>query len=652
MALINLKDVTVSFGSDPVLDSINLQIEPGERVCLVWRNGTGKSTLMSLLGSELKPDSGKITATSGLRTATLSQEVEKKLTGSLFDVITGGLGSAGRELARYHAISNRVATGDSEALRELESVQHAIEVTGGWSVHQRVEAIISKLRLPEDGRYEELSGGLKRRVLLGRALVSAPDLLLLDEPTNHLDIESIDWLEQFLLNFSGTLLFITHDRMLLSRLATRILELDRGNLKSWACDYRTFLKRKEEAASTETEHNRLFDKKLAEEEKWIRKGIQARRTRNEGRVRALMEMRTERKKRRNTEGTLNISQHNTARSGALVIEAEKICFSYGTETAANKRKPIIENFSTIIKRGDKVGIIGANGAGKSTLLKLLLGHIAPTAGRVKSGTNIEVSYFDQHRAELKEELSLMENLFDGADQVIINGRVRHAVSYLQDFLFAPSRARTPVNVLSGGERNRLLLAKLFASPSNVLVMDEPTNDLDSETLDLLEELLLNYSGTILIVSHDRAFLNNVATSTIVFEKDENGKEVINEYVGGYDDWLHQRPGNATPEKSADSTITLSGSTDYTEAREVKRGRPKRVKSESKKLGFNESRELEELPGAIETLETEQEELYKLMSGADFYKNEKTAEITKRAEEIVKIIETSYARWEELEERDG
>ncbi|MBE9529514.1 MAG: ATP-binding cassette domain-containing protein, partial [Proteobacteria bacterium] len=566
----------------------------------------------------------------------------------LFEVITGGLGPEGELIGKYHTLSVRVGAGETGALEELETVQHALEVAGGWSAHQRVESVITRLGLPEEKRYEELSGGLKRRVLLARALVSDPDLLLLDEPTNHLDIESIDWLERFLLGFSGTLLFITHDRMLLARLATRIIELDRGRLTSWQCDYRTYLERKEHQTHAETEQNRLFDKKLAEEEKWIRKGIQARRTRNEGRVTALKEMRTERRKRRDVEGTAKILLHDSSRSGSLVVEAEGIGFSY------DSGGPVVENFSATIMRGDKIGVIGPNGAGKTTLLKLLLGTLTPTAGAVRLGTNLEVSYFDQHRGALDEEKSIMENLFDGTDQVIIDGKPRHSVSYLQDFLFAPSRARTPVKVLSGGERNRLLLAKLFARASNVLVMDEPTNDLDSETLDLLEELLLGYRGTVLIVSHDRAFLNNVVTSTIVFEE-VDGAAQINEYVGGYDDWLRQRPDSGKPAKS-NNTKTGTGAETGTEAAtkdaakktEAKQGKVKREKSKTK-LGFNETRELKELPAEIERLEAEQVELYALMAKPDFYKEAAAEKSKARAEKITKRLEEAYARWEELEE---
>ena len=521
MALINLRNINVGFGTPLLIDGIDLQIEKGERVCLVGRNGAGKSTLMKIISGELKPDSGEITAQQGIKVTRLTQEVPQNLTGTVFEVIGSGLGDIYKILADYHNLSRTLSNGDEKALSEFERIHHELEARDGWQASQMVDTVISKLSLPSDTDISTLSGGYKRRVLLGRALVSEPDLLLLDEPTNHLDIGSINWLEEFLLGFRGTILFVTHDRMLLQKLATRIIELDRGKLTSWQCDYRNYLERKEALLNSEAQQNALFDKKLSEEEAWIRQGVKARRTRNEGRVRALMELRRQRMDRRELEGSAKIRVREADLSGKIVIETKNASYSYDDGNS------IVKDFSTTIFRGDKVGIIGPNGSGKSTLLKLLLGKIEPISGSVRLGTRLEVAYFDQHRAVLDDERTVQDNIGDGNDQIMIDGKPRHIIGYLQEFLFSPARARTPVKVLSGGERSRLLLAKLFIKPSNVIVMDEPTNDLDSETLSLLEELLLDYPGTVLLVSHDRAFLNNVATSTLVFE--HGG---LNEYIGG------------------------------------------------------------------------------------------------------------------------
>ena len=626
MALINLKNVTVGFGSPPLIDSIDLQIEEGARICLVGRNGAGKSTLMKVLNGELQPDAGEITRAPGLKASMLPQEVPAELKGTVFDVITEGLGEVSGLLARYHQLASSLGEGGKGAMAEFEKVQHELDLKGGFHAGSRVEAVISRLQLPADADFSSLSGGYKRRALLGRALVASPGLLLLDEPTNHLDIESIGWLEEFLLGYPGTLLFVTHDRMLLEKLATHIIELDRGKLTSWECGWKTYLARKEALLSDEARQRALFDKRLSEEEVWIRRGIRARRTRNEGRVRELVKMRQERVERREIAGGPRMKLQEGESSGRLVIEAKGIGYSY--PDAGPGARPVIKDFSTTIARHDKIGIMGPNGSGKTTLLKLLLGGLVPDTGSVRLGTRLEVSYFDQHRRALDDSRSVQDNIGDGNDHVIIDGNARHVIGYLQDFLFSPSRARTPVSALSGGERNRLLLAKLFSKPSNVLVMDEPTNDLDGETLDLLEELLSDYSGTVLLVSHDRAFLNNVVTSTIVFENGE-----VNEYVGGYDDWLRQRPHSATEPELA-----------------KKPGRESRKKTARAKLGYNEKRELAELPGRIEALEAEQHRLFEAMAGPDFYKKdaEKATELKTRLTEIERELGAAYVRWEALE----
>ncbi|CAG0997857.1 partial ABC transporter ATP-binding protein uup, partial [Anaerolineae bacterium] len=469
MALINLKDIRVGFGSPMLLDGVDLQIEKGERVCLVGRNGAGKSTFMKVISGRLEPDGGQVSSIPGLRVAMLQQDVPRALTGRVFDVITAGIGDVNALMARYHAALKALEEG-KDALAELEEAHHELEHRGCWQATQKVEEIISRLALPADAEFSELSGGYKRRVLLGRALAASPDLLLLDEPTNHLDIESITWLEEFLLGYNGTLLFVTHDRMLQQKLATRIIELDRGRLHNWQCDYRSYTERKDALLENEARVNALFDKKLSEEEAWLRQGVKARRTRNEGRVRALMEMRKERRERRSLEGSANLKALESDISGRLVIEAKDVSFSYGCENSVG---PAIRGFSTLIMRGDKVGIIGPNGSGKTTLLNLLLGKLGPTGGAVRLGSRLDIAYFDQLRAALDEERTVMENIGDGNDQIIIGGKPRHLIGYLQDFLFTPSRARTPVKALSGGERNRLLLAKLFSKPSNLLVMYEP-----------------------------------------------------------------------------------------------------------------------------------------------------------------------------------
>lgn len=629
MALVGLQNISVGFGGPLLLEGVNLAIDHGERVCMVGRNGTGKSTILRLITGEAQPDAGKIVYQQGARITLLTQEIPRNVNGSVFDIVAGGLGERGGLLAEYHRVSARLAQDHSrKLLDEFEGIQHRLEASGGWRIHQQVETILSRLSLPADAEFPSLSGGLKRRVLLAKALAGEPDLLLLDEPTNHLDIDAIAWIEEYLLEFSGTLLFVTHDRMLIRKLATRIIDLDRGSLTSWPGRYGTYLERKQAALDAEEVENAKFDKKLAAEEAWIRQGVKARRTRNEGRVRALKELRRIRSERREKPGAVKMQVQEAERSGKLVIEAEGVGFGYdGSE--------IVSALSTTIIKGDKVGIIGPNGSGKTTLLKILFGELKPGTGGVKLGKNLEVAYLDQHREQLNDEKTVQDNVANDSDYVTINGNRRHVIGYLQDFLFAPERARSPVKVLSGGERNRLLLARLFAKPSNVLVLDEPTNDLDIETLDLLEELLMDYSGTVLLVSHDREFVNNVVTSTLVFE----GKGRVNEYVGGYDDWLRQWKQEVPAEQ------VKAGE---------KQERPKPRREKPRKLSFKEQKELDVLPAAIEELEAEQQKLHADMADPDFYRSsgDKVAGVKERLEELEKELAKAYKRWEELEAAQG
>ena len=620
MALVSLQDVKVAFGGPELLDGVTLQVDRGERVCLVGRNGAGKSTLMKIIIGELVPDAGEVRREQGVRIASLNQEVPRNLSGTVFDVVSEGLGSIVGLLSEYRAVSNRLSHGqDKGAIAELERIQHLIESSAGWQMKSRVETVLSRLRLDPDALVADLSGGFKRRVLLARALVDQPDLLLLDEPTNHLDIESIGWLEEFLREFCGSILFITHDRRFLQTLATRIIELDRGRVTDWPGNYTTYITRRQAELDAEATQNALFDKRLSREEAWIRQGIRARRTRNEGRVTALKEMRRQRLARREQVGGAIMRLNEAERSGRLVLEAEKIGCIY-------EGRALIRGFSTVIMRGDKIGIIGPNGSGKTTLLNILFGSIEPQSGSVRRGTRLEVAYFDQLRAQLDDNKSVVENVGDGYEHVTVNGRTRHIIGYLEDFLFPPERARSPVKVLSGGERNRALLAKLFTKPSNVLVMDEPTNDLDTDTLELLEEMLMEYEGTVLLVSHDREFLNNIVTGTIVFEGD--GRLV--EYVGGYDDWLRQR------------SPLVPARTDKA-ARAVKH-RPKQERPRT--LTFKEKEELVLLPGLIESLEAERDGLYALLADPEFYRQDgsRIPAIRTKIGELEQEITEAYERW--------
>ena len=620
----SLQQVRLALGGPMLLDGVTLQIEGSERVGLVGRNGAGKSTLMKIINGEITADAGDIIRSQGVRTASLSQEVPQDLSGTVFEVVAGGLGSMVDLLSEYRFVSSRLARGDDAgSISELERIQHLIESSGGWQMQQKVQTILSRLSLDSDASVAELSGGYKRRVLLARALVNEPDLLLLDEPTNHLDITSIGWLEEFLCEFRGAILFITHDRRFLQTLATRIVELDRGRLTDWPGDYAAYLMRRQAELNAEAAHKTLFDKKLAKEEAWIRQGIKARRTRNEGRVSALKEMRRERLARREQAGSAAMKLNEAERSGKLVLEAEGLGYGY-------EGHPLIRDFSTTIMRGDKIGIIGPNGSGKTLLLSILLGSLEPQAGLVRRGTKLEIAYFDQHRAQLVDDKSVIDNVAEGSEYVIVNGKTRHIIGYLEDFLFPAERARMPVSVLSGGERNRALLAKLFTKPSNVLVMDEPTNDLDTDTLELLEEMLMEYDGTVLLVSHDREFLNNVVTSTIVFE----GAGEVSEYVGGYDDWLRQRGSisSVLKEKAA------------------KQGKPRSQRERPRTLTFKEIKEIECLPALIESLEAERAGLYATLADPDFYRKHSVSlpAAKARIEKLEKEIASSYERWEILD----
>lgn len=631
MALIKLESACLAYGHVPLLDKVDLQINAGERVCLVGRNGAGKSTLMRVMEGQAELDDGGLWKKPDLRIGILSQEVPQLDDLSVYDVVAAGLDRMGKVIADYHHVLHEMETDFSDALNnKLARLQDEIDSNDGWNLEQRITAVITKLELPEDALMSSLSGGYKRRVMLARALVLEPELILLDEPTNHLDVEAIQWMEEFLLGFNGAVLFITHDRTFLRHLATRIVELDRGKITSWPGNYDTYIKNKEERAVIEEQQNALFDKKLAQEEVWIRQGIKARRTRNEGRVRALEQLRKERSDRLNKVGNVNLQIEKGTASGKIVAEAEGISKSFGD-------KVIVKSLTTKIMRGDRIGILGPNGVGKSTLLKMLLGELEPDTGTVQLGTKLSVAYFDQQRAVLDPEKTVADNLNFGSDTITINGRSRHVMSYLQDFLFPPARVRSPVKSLSGGERNRLLLARLFIQPANLLVLDEPTNDLDVETLELLEELLCNYDGTLILVSHDRTFLDNVVTSTLAFE----GDGVINEYVGGYDDWLRQSKERAANKKSQSSANKKSSNKETI--------KPEGKKKE--KLSYKDQYELDTLPQQIESLESEQTEIQNKIAEPDFYQQDKkdVDKVLARLSELEKELETTYERWEKLSE---
>lgn len=602
MALITVNNLSIGYRGPPLLDDVSCQIEPGQKIGLLGRNGAGKTTLLRILSGEVEPDHGMATFAPGTTVSLLPQGVPLDLTGRAIDIVTGGSAGAPPDAA--------------------------------WQVEQRARQLLTAVQAEEEAAFESLSSGMKRRVLLARALVTNPDVLLLDEPTNHLDVDSIQWLEDFLSRFRGTLIFVTHDRRFLQALAGRILEIDRGRLFDWSCDYETFLVRKADALAAEEKQNALFDKRLAEEEVWIRQGIKARRTRNEGRVRALEQMRRERSQRQASPAKAQLAIQEGQRSGTLVVAADKISYAYG-------EREIFRNFSTSIMRGDKVGVIGPNGVGKTTLLRVLLGQLPPQSGTVRLGTNLQIAYFDQLRQQLDEERTIQENVGDGYDTVSIQGTPRHIIGYLQDFLFSPERARTPIRFLSGGERNRVLLAKLFAKPANLLVLDEPTNDLDMETLEMLEQRLVEFAGTVLIVSHDRAFLDNVVTSTLVYEEG-----VVREYVGGYADWLRQRAAQASTSPAKKQAAPAVKKTPKAIGAAAEATQP-----QARRLSFKERHELKSLPASIEALEAELAALHQVMAQPEHYRqaSDIIAQEAARVRQLETDLAAAYRRWEELEQ---
>jgi ATP-binding cassette subfamily F protein uup len=604
MPIVRLDKVSLSFGLKPLLDNVNLQLRRGERVCLLGRNGEGKSSLLQVICRNLLPDSGEVWIRPGARVASLAQEVSSGSEAVVRDVVLGG--------------AERGAPHDA------------------WQAELQADQVISRLALPGDALMSALSGGWRRRVMLGRALIASPDVLLLDEPTNHLDVEAITWLEDMMMDYAGTLLFVSHDRAFVRRLATKIVELDRGRLRIWPGGYDDYVLQKRAALEVEAKHAALFDKKLAQEEVWIRQGVEARRTRNEGRVRALEQLRVERHERRERIGNVELRAQDAALSGKLVFEAQHVTQSFGGA-------PLIRDFSARILRKDRIGIIGPNGCGKTTLIKLLVGEIEPTAGTIRRGTNLLPAYFDQQREQLNPAASIADNVTGGSgDSVIIDGKPRHVSGYLRDFLFLPERLNAPVSMLSGGERNRLLLARLFAKPSNLLIMDEPTNDLDAETLELLEELVADYAGTLLLVSHDRAFLDNVVTSTLVFE----AAGQINEYVGGYSDWLRQKP--AAPEALAGADRKRSAASSSATAT------PSSASPKTRRLSYSEQRELAQLPEKIQHLEAEQEQLTTLISDPKLFQHnqDRASQALRRLQALTEELDGAYARWEKLDKASG
>ena len=629
MPLIRFDNASLHFGLQVILDGVQLLVEPGQRMCLIGHNGAGKSTLMKIIGGEVQLDGGDIWRQPGLRLARLEQDLPEPDALTVFEVVSKAFDQVGDLVAEYH----KLAVDPEPDMRRLGQLQSLIEAEDGWAIEQKVESILTRLQLPREATMSSLSGGWRRRVALAKALVIEPDLLMLDEPTNHLDIEAIEWLEQQILAFKGAVVFVTHDRALLQKLATHIVELDRGHLRCWTGDYKSFLLFREQQLAEEERHNALFDKRLAEEEVWIRQGIKARRTRNEGRVRALKALRVERAQRRERHGQATFEVQQGENSGKLVAELKNISQSFAG-------RPVISQFSTTIVRGDRIGFLGPNGAGKSTLLKIILGQLIPEQGSVRLGTNISIAYFDQLRDQLDLEKNVVDNIAEGREFIDVNGRQKHIISYLSDFLFTGERARTPLKALSGGERNRVLLARLFSKPANLLVLDEPTNDLDVETLELLEDLLSAYEGTMLLVSHDRSFLDNVVTSCFAFE----GNGVVNEYVGGYEDWQRQggdwhKYKSVVPLVAAKTEPVKQDPSSALEDRE-----------KPKKLSYKLQRELEQLPKTIEKLEQEIAELQELIAEASFFDQERSATdlVLEKLADRESALELAFDRWSELD----
>ncbi|MEI4549549.1 ABC transporter ATP-binding protein [Pseudoalteromonas spongiae] len=632
MDLIRITGAQLAFGTHPLLDNAEMLIENGERVCIVGRNGAGKSSLLKVLDSQIQLDDGEINRLSGLKVARLEQDPPKGANGTVFDYVANGLPHIATLLIEYHEVSARLSQDNSEkTLKQFERLSSQLEANDGWRFETQINQVLSQLELDPNSDLTALSGGWLRKVALAKALVGEPDLLLLDEPTNHLDVASIEWLEKFLKEFNGAIVFISHDRAFIRSMATRILDLDRGKLVSYPGNYEKYLEQKEHALKVEESQNALFDKKLAEEEAWIRQGIKARRTRNEGRVRALKQLRVERKARVEKQGKADFNIESAQRSGKLVFEAKGISQGF-------TNKPIVKDFSTLVMRGDRIGLVGPNGVGKTTLLKILFGELALESGKVKQGVNLEVAYFDQYRSVLDEEASVQDNVADGKQEVNIGGRSRHVLGYLQDFLFPPARARSPVKSLSGGEKNRLLLAKLFVKPSNVLVLDEPTNDLDVETLELLEEILANYQGTVLVVSHDREFIDNTCSTVWGFLGD--GKVV--EVVGGYQDFQNYA------QSLAEKTVIEQKQKDTEKDKKVA---DKPLAKKAGKLSYKLKRELEDLPALLESLEQEVEELQEVVNSPDFFKqdSEQTQKTLNQLQQAESKLETAFMRWEELEQ---